>query len=276
MPSFSATAPAISEEDERRELANLSEDERRELEHDLRPGRRSVGGEGGGRDGDSGGGLNRSASDTIEEADVDAERKVLERARETLIEALDGILDHEKEAYNEALRVAPHLVESESPLDAFLRCERYDAWAAANLLAMYWKTRRKIFGPTKAFLPLDIDGAILQEESSGDCNEEQIAERIRLWEQTSAFTADDVQWLRKDYFRVLPQPDQFGRKVLFLDRSKISPQTAQERESVVSFLVQYLPGLLHASVGTNGRIHPSWPTLDSLASRWEEAFLKPF
>jgi hypothetical protein len=86
------------------------------------------------------------------------------------------------------LERAPQLVESESDAAGFLRCEKYDAWAAALRLVKYWEARKKIFGPDRAFLPMTMAGAM----------------------------AEDMEHLRKGFLLILPDDDH-GRAVAYWD-----------------------------------------------------------
>jgi hypothetical protein len=62
-----------------------------------------------------------------------------------------------KAAYLEALIQCPHLVESESNPETFLRFEDFNYWSAAGRLVTYWRKRKEFFGD-RAFLPMDLSG----------------------------------------------------------------------------------------------------------------------
>ena len=79
------------------------------------------------------------------------------RACEQLEEAIGLIPDSDKEAYCQAKRTIPDLVEDESPKELFLRHEDYNVWRAARGLVSYWTWRAKLFG-SRAFLPLLLAG----------------------------------------------------------------------------------------------------------------------
>jgi hypothetical protein len=83
----------------------------------------------------------------------------------------------------------PHLVERESNSIALLRCQTFDAWAAASRLVAYWKLRKSTFGADRAFLPMTLHGAM----------------------------AEDLDAFRTGVFQILPN-DEKGRAVLFFDR----------------------------------------------------------
>jgi hypothetical protein len=82
--------------------------------------------------------------------------------------------------------------------------------AAIARVAQYWKNRRKIFGPRRAFLPMTLDGAM----------EENVAN------------------LEKGFLNCLP-PDLAGRQVIFFDRIRATPFVAS-RDSVLGVLFYIL------------------------------------
>lgn len=127
-----------------------------------------------------------SGNETVQESPF-----VVRHAIQQLEGAFDFIAEDEKKDYLEALRRVPGLVFAESPPLRFLRFEKFNAWAAAQRLACYWKWRKKIF-KGKAFLPMTQFGAI------GD---------------------DVVRTLSSGYFIILPR-DKSGRPVACLDPSK--------------------------------------------------------
>jgi hypothetical protein len=116
-----------------------------------------------------------------------------------LTEALSGLPDDEKVAYREAMRKAPCVVKTESEPLKYLRFEKFNAWAAACRLALYWKYRVQYFGD-KAFLPLT--------QNKGGA----------LWEE-------DLQTLAVGSFFFLPT-DSKGRPVLCCDPSKCPEGTS--------------------------------------------------
>jgi hypothetical protein len=155
------TAPIVTPEDEKAEREALTEDERHSIDKAV-----------------------YGAEDEIAETDAMVEKAVL-----LLQEALHEIPDVEKQGYLEALERAPLLVERESDAIRFLRCEEYDAWAAARRLVAYWEVRKKFFGPERAFLPMTQTGAM----------------------------AEDMVYLEKGFNTMLPDDDH-GRPVVCWDR----------------------------------------------------------
>jgi hypothetical protein len=155
------TAPIVTPEDEQAERQALTNEERQRLYEEL-----------------------YGVEDEIEETDI-----LMENALLLLQEALTEIPDAAKQAYLEASERAPLLVERESDPISFLRCEKYDAWAAARRLVAYWEVRKKFFGPDRAFLPMTQSGAM----------------------------AEDMEYSEKALATILPDDDQ-GRPVFCRDR----------------------------------------------------------
>jgi hypothetical protein len=135
MSSFLFTAPVVTEQEEKEEREALTDEERKKLHEDVYGGEQLV---------------------------IETEEMLRNGAR-MLCEAVLGIPDEEKAAYLEALTMAPLLVERESDPVAFLRCDKFDAWAAAKHLVAYWDVRKKIFGSERAFLPMTQSGAMANE-----------------------------------------------------------------------------------------------------------------
>jgi hypothetical protein len=128
-----------------------------------------------------------------------------QRGLAQFLEALQTIEDVDKQDYMRALEISPEVVRKESDPLLFLRCEDYDAMAAAVRMTKYWKTRCKIFGE-RAFLPMtQSDGAL---------------------------TDDDVEVLRRGALQLLP-PDAMGRQVVYLRRNVVGPST-RNRPALVS------------------------------------------
>lgn len=71
-----------------------------------------------------------------------------------------AVPDAVRAEYDEAIRVVPHLVRTESRTTDFLLTEKYNLTAAAQRLAMYWKARKYLFGCQRWLLPLDQPAAV--------------------------------------------------------------------------------------------------------------------
>lgn len=181
MPVFSFTAPHITPEEEQQERQNLTEEMKVELEQDL-----------------YGDYLDINDNDDVKETDEFLAQKIQEMEEE-----LARIPPNLLKDYTEAKRRVPELVQTESDPIKFLRCEQYNATAAAKRMQLYWKMRRKCFGDGRAFLPMTMSGAMLP----------------------------DMAVLESGIFGILPS-DVHGRGVLFFDRIKAIPPLADRGAAV--------------------------------------------
>jgi hypothetical protein len=175
--------PYISLEEERQEVADLTDDERRRIRLDL-----------------YGVGDAETTADQPKMAAVSTEFALAAYRK-----ALSALMIQNSTAYETACQMCPDLVESESnPLD-FLRCEDGDAVSAADRAVRYWDWRLRFFGEERAFLPMTLEGAM---------------------------RADCVN-LRKGFIFPVPQPDRYGRSVVFIDRIRankcVAPRDAVNR-----------------------------------------------
>ena len=109
----------------------------------------------------------------------------------------------EKRDYLEAMQKAPVLVHLESNPLKMLQCEKFNVVAACTRLTKYWKWRKKLFGPDRAFLPMTQNGAMYE----------------------------DIDALAKGFVSILPE-DGKGRLVVFFDRIRAIPPMAP-RDTVV-------------------------------------------
>jgi hypothetical protein len=185
MSAFTFSAPIVTPEDERAEREALPEEERQRIHEEV-----------------------YGSEVEIKETDAMAEKAVL-----MLQEALHEIPDAAKQAYLEASERVPLLVKRESDLIRFLRCEKYNAWAAARRLVAYWDARKKFFGPNRAFLPMTQSGAM----------------------------AEDMEYAEKALIAMLPDDDH-GRPVVYWDRIRSTAAVAP-RASVLRccfYLMQVL------------------------------------
>jgi hypothetical protein len=194
MPAFSFSAPIVTPDDEQAERESLPEEERQRIRKEV-----------------------YGVEEEMEETDTMVEKAVL-----LLQEALHEIADVEKQTYLEALERAPLLVEIESDPIRFLRCEKYDAGAAAHRLVAYWEVRKKFFGPDRAFLPMTQTGAM----------------------------AEDMEYAEKASSTMLPDDDH-GRPVVCWDRVR-SMASVIPRASVLRcgfYLLQVLSEQKRAQKG---------------------------
>jgi hypothetical protein len=180
MSSFSFTAPYISVDEERQEVADLTDDERQRIQLDL------------------------YGADDAEPA-ADQPKAAIESSLSAYREALSALMIQNSTAYETACQVCPDLVESESnPLD-FLRCEDGDAVLAADRTVRYWDWRFRLFGESRAFLPMTLEGAM----------------------------RPDCDTLRKGFIFPMTPPDRHGRTVVYIDRIRankcVAPRDAVNR-----------------------------------------------
>jgi hypothetical protein len=153
MPVFSFTAPHITVEEEKEERDSLSDDAKQQLQDDL-CGQTN-------KESDATSTAAAAAAAAGDEEDEDGQvirRKVHELENEVLNN--DGIPEDRRKDYLEAKRRVPELGQREANPIQFLRCDRYDVSTAVHRMLLYWKTRRKIFGEDRAFLPMTLDGAM--------------------------------------------------------------------------------------------------------------------
>jgi hypothetical protein len=150
--------------------------------------------------------------DTIKEQrvdnkeDQDGPEGPLRRRRglDEIKQALQCIPSQKRKGYIEAIERVPDLVATESNPTPFLRCEKFNATAAAHRLTKYWGARCEIFGD-RAFLPMVQTG-------------------------TGALSRDDMVVLKTGSVVVLPNHES-GRVVMYLDRSKLLDQSKRSSDS---------------------------------------------
>ena len=107
-----------------------------------------------------------------------------------LASALKEYPADKKQSYSEALARCPDLLDDAFYLK-FLRTERFNVPLAAKRVCKYWTECIALFGPTNAFLPLTLSGAL----------------------------RDDHEAARLGIFNVLPGTDAEGRSVVWTDET---------------------------------------------------------
>mmetsp|Transcript_18583 Transcript_18583/g.28697 ORF Transcript_18583/g.28697 Transcript_18583/m.28697 type:complete len:326 (+) Transcript_18583:85-1062(+) len=130
--AFSFSAPQFTEDDELKEIEDLTEAERTDIRNDLM-------------------GTNTALHETLE---------LRQDGIVELQDELDCISGEEKTAYLQALEECPAVVQRETSPLLFLRSTKFNAKLAARRLVEYWKWRLTIFGPEKAFLPMTLQDAL--------------------------------------------------------------------------------------------------------------------
>ena len=112
--------------------------------------------------------------------------------------------------YQQAMKKAPELVDTESNPAHFLQVEDNDVWKAATRLAEYWQIRLSIFGPRHAFLPLHqtMEGAL---------------------------DRSDVATLHTGFWTQLPN-GQHGQTVLFCDGRRLQKSSRSSRRKCTFYM----------------------------------------
>ncbi|KAL7569316.1 hypothetical protein ACA910_016859 [Epithemia clementina (nom. ined.)] len=137
--TFTFTAPIVSEEDEKRELEELSEREAAALRDDVY------------------GNHSHHNSTTIPD-------RVYSEGIRFVEEAIDSMEDSKKEAFVTARKLLPDRLDKECPFRAYLDYTNFDVWKAADLIVNYWTLRRYVFGSQRAFMPMTLDGAMAEDK----------------------------------------------------------------------------------------------------------------
>jgi hypothetical protein len=132
----------------------------------------------------------------------------LERALAELEHALELIPAASKAALWEARYRMPSTVNKEADPIRFLRFENFNTWAAAQRLAAYWNTRKRVFGE-RAFLPMNQTG-------EGTLN------------------SDDIALLNTGFVAFLPC-DTKGRAVICVDTSRRMTSLGDTRSRVAFY-----------------------------------------
>mmetsp|Transcript_44654 Transcript_44654/g.136200 ORF Transcript_44654/g.136200 Transcript_44654/m.136200 type:complete len:232 (-) Transcript_44654:521-1216(-) len=109
----------------------------------------------------------------------------------------------------EAKRKLPQVINSTEHRLKFLRAESFDVKKAAVMLIKYWEERITIFGEDKAFLPLNLSGAL----------------------------RDDEVGLSMGFITLSPERDSSGRAVLIVDQSKLERKNYTRNMMVRLFVI---------------------------------------
>ncbi|KAL7580614.1 hypothetical protein ACA910_002131 [Epithemia clementina (nom. ined.)] len=80
------------------------------------------------------------------------------RIRRHVHSAIQSFPEQQSQAYMEATQRCPDLVLNETDPLHFLRQSKYQLMEGAQRLSLYWKERKALFGPQRAFLPLKLIG----------------------------------------------------------------------------------------------------------------------
>lgn len=132
-------------------------------------------------------------------------------ANTAIIAALEAELHKlpqaDTEAYYRAVEKCPNQVGPKRKM-IFLEASKNDVQATAAHLAEYWKARVELFGSTKAYLPMTLDGAMREEKMN-----------LASW----------CVW------RLLSHPDAAGRPVLFFCPGRRNFAEYSTTQELVSF-----------------------------------------
>jgi hypothetical protein len=148
--------------------------------------------------------IKKESVDNTEDPDGPEGPLLRHKGLDEIKQALQSIPRRERKKYIEAIERVPYLVATESNPIVFLRCEKFNATAAAHRLTKYWDARCEIFGD-RAFLPMVQTG-------------------------TGALSRDDMVVLKTGSVVVLPNHE-LGRVVIYLDRSKLLDQSKHSSDS---------------------------------------------
>jgi hypothetical protein len=177
MSAFTYTAPVISDQDAAAEWEAMSESERAQIEAEMYGQPRAL------------------PARELERSPLTKPRREIHHqdGLQIMMDAIHASSDSDKEAYLQAVQqCSPEILHRESNFEQFLACEKFDPWAAARRLLLYWTVRRELFGKVW-YHPLTLEGAM----------------------------KDDVEYLKKGFMYLL-LPDAHGRPVLLVDRIRMT------------------------------------------------------
>lgn len=185
--------PVFTEEDERREKADLLPSEVIDAECDLRG--LPVDNDGNGRGSGRG---HEERNSTTSKASMDQQLSML-------LHELVALPGRDKAAYLRAVIRSPDEANSQTHQIAMLQREEHDARRAARRIARYWEERKLAFGEARAFLPMTLHGAL----------------------------SDDVaSMLESRIYHVLADRDDAGRTILSCDLTRVDSTPIEIDEEV--------------------------------------------
>ena len=149
--------------------------------------------------------------------------ELLEASFRDLLEEIGKLPEDDTACWRRASSARPDLT-GESHRIMFLRCELFDAVAAARKICKYWTSRFELFGERLALLPLRLggDGLLNPANSEGHADD---AETVRLTLQCMGYC----------FMRVTGRKDSGGRAVVFADPSRLESydKSAEQRAAMV-------------------------------------------
>ena len=155
------------------------------------------------------------AASSVQHEDLSQLPALRNRVRRHVDTVIRCMPPQQTQAYLEAMHRDPELVYTETDPLPFVRFCNYDIWGGAKRLCLYWRERKRLFGPERAFLPLTLTG-------------------------TGALTQEDLLTLRAGVPALLPDAIT-GHKCILFDRSKrISNVTLENRLRIYFYLNKVL------------------------------------
>jgi hypothetical protein len=114
-------------------------------------------------------------------------------AYQLIQDALEQMPSELNEAYRVAIEKNPSLVRTDNNWDYFITTYQSNIWTIAEKIASYWSIRRTVFGTDRYYLPMTIEGAVLNIRPE----------------------------FEKQVFRITGRDDH-GRSILFVDRIRLA------------------------------------------------------
>lgn len=197
MPALSFTAPHVTPEMEVAERDALSEEERKRIDEDLY-------------------GASSSATQVPPIPTEPSDDNMM--ITQSIIDELQRLPASETREYWDAqTKASRYVLEQESPPSLFLQHDKDQSPATiATRIALYWKIRCKLFGPSRAYLPMRIPTTEDEDAST-------------------AMSKEDKTLLETGFLAVHPK-DEHGRTVLFMDRIKAVASPLATRDATVSLV----------------------------------------
>eukprot|EP00977_Amphora_coffeiformis_P028043 scaffold34685_cov183-Amphora_coffeaeformis.AAC.23 len=151
--------------------------------------------------------VDKSQEDLKKPAMMEATR---EDSLRELFQAVECLPAEKTAAFWEACDICPDIVDSESDGMLFLRFENFNIWKAAEGIAEYWNTRRRLFGD-RAHLPLTQTGK-------------------------GALTQNDALSVQSGTVAILPKTND-GQSVVVADRGRSLLQATEESKLRAAFYI---------------------------------------
>ena len=118
-----------------------------------------------------------------------------------------------REAYDIALREAPHKVNNPTFRQLFLRSEEYCPKKAARRIINYFKCKKLLFGPDKLVEDITLDNCILNDHGDNDGTDDNDETS-----STTTTTTTTKEFFMSGAFQTLQSKDRSGRTVFLFAR----------------------------------------------------------